>query len=110
VGCNFGINKEIITKIGGFDEDFKDWGGEDADLVCRLVRLGCKIKRLHECFAFHLGDNFQPVDTLWKFGGVRLFHKEKKHDPCISRNIMNNKEKCIVKVIFDRSKYNNLLI
>lgn len=34
--------REDFVAVGGYDENFCLWGGEDLDLVSRLTRLGCK--------------------------------------------------------------------
>lgn len=42
MGVGFGLFKKDYIKINGYDEDFKGWGGEDADLGLRLYQLGLK--------------------------------------------------------------------
>jgi glycosyltransferase involved in cell wall biosynthesis len=38
--CNFGVWRDDLLAINGFDESFSGWGHEDADLVLRLHNLG----------------------------------------------------------------------
>jgi glycosyltransferase involved in cell wall biosynthesis len=38
--CNFGVWKSDFAAVNGFDESFRGWGHEDADLVLRLHNLG----------------------------------------------------------------------
>ncbi|RJE73421.1 hypothetical protein BGP78_19090 [Pseudoalteromonas sp. MSK9-3] len=43
---------EIIRELGGFDEYFSSWGGEDVELGIRLFQFGCK---------FQLMDSFESI-------------------------------------------------
>ena len=42
--CNFGVWYRDFEAVNGFDESFSGWGHEDADLVLRLHRHGCRRK------------------------------------------------------------------
>ncbi|MGL5982037.1 MAG: glycosyltransferase [Cetobacterium sp.] len=42
MGIGFGLYKDSYKKVNGYDEDYKGWGGEDADLGLRLYKLGLK--------------------------------------------------------------------
>ncbi len=55
-GCNFGIFKEDLLTIGGFDESFTGWGYEDYELVARAINSGCFVRR---------GDYAATVLHLW---------------------------------------------
>jgi glycosyltransferase involved in cell wall biosynthesis len=70
-GCNFGIYRKEIIKIGGFDESFTGWGYEDSDLAVRAINSGSLVKR---------GDYLATVLHLW--------HSEMPRDEASS-----NKEK-----------------
>lgn len=59
MGIGFGLFKNDLTKINGYDEDFKGWGGEDADLGFRLYYSGLRSKTfttkspsIHMCHPF----------------------------------------------------------
>ena len=43
-GCNLGMWMRDFINVNGFDESFKGWGHEDADLVLRLSHLGIQRK------------------------------------------------------------------
>jgi glycosyltransferase involved in cell wall biosynthesis len=54
-GCNLGVWREDLERVNGFDESFRGWGHEDADLVVRLFHAG--VMRKEGAFAtevFHL--------------------------------------------------------
>jgi glycosyltransferase involved in cell wall biosynthesis len=53
-GGNFSVPRDKFEEVGGFDEGFKGWGGEDNDLVRRLVRAGCKAGWVKESEVIHL--------------------------------------------------------
>ncbi|MBN2823918.1 MAG: glycosyltransferase [Campylobacterales bacterium] len=63
--------KEDFIKIGGYDEAFGLWGGEDIDLVNRLRALGCK----KNFFSSHYINSLEHGDELRAFvnaDGVQL--------------------------------------
>ncbi|MDA8368711.1 MAG: galactosyltransferase-related protein [Nocardiopsaceae bacterium] len=39
-GANLWVRADVFHRIGGFDERYTGWGGEDDDMVARLVRAG----------------------------------------------------------------------
>jgi glycosyltransferase involved in cell wall biosynthesis len=54
-GCNLGVWRADLDRVNGFDESFRGWGHEDADLVVRLFHAG--VMRKEGAFAtevFHL--------------------------------------------------------
>lgn len=54
--CNLGVWRKDLLAINGFDERYQGWGHEDADLIVRLLHLGCKRKD---------GQYAVPVVHLW---------------------------------------------
>lgn len=52
-GCNFSASTEAMRAIGGFDESFVGWGGEDEDMADRLGRHGLKFHRT-DAVVYHL--------------------------------------------------------
>lgn len=47
------VDREALLAIGGWDENFVGWGGEDIDLILRLEQIGverawCDAKLLHQ--------------------------------------------------------------
>lgn len=64
MGIGFGVFKEDIIKINGYDEDFKGWGGEDADLGFRLYYLGLKSKTFSTRLpSIHMCHPFDPTKS-----------------------------------------------
>jgi glycosyltransferase involved in cell wall biosynthesis len=61
--CNLGLWRSDFVLVNGFDQSFKGWGHEDADLAIRLMRSG--IYRKDGSFAL-------PVYHLW--------HKDNSRD------------------------------
>ncbi len=45
-GCNFSVDRDVVFKINGFDEDYQGYAREDTDLELRLQKFGLKIKSL----------------------------------------------------------------
>jgi glycosyltransferase involved in cell wall biosynthesis len=55
-GCNLGLWRTDFRHVGGFDERFEAWGGEDTDLVERLLASGVRRLTLQHA---------EPVLHLW---------------------------------------------
>ena len=56
LGCNFSVDKELLEKVNGFNEDYKAPGlGEDSDLAFRLQLTGVNLLTLRNiAILFHL--------------------------------------------------------
>jgi GT2 family glycosyltransferase len=52
-GGNLSLRKDLINNIGGYDEDFKGWGPEDAEFAYRLYKAGAKFFIDYELERFH---------------------------------------------------------
>ena len=77
-GCNWGIFKEKILAVNGFDEDYITAGvGEDNDIEWRLAGTGLKIRSLrYSAITYHLYHtlNYSEHDTRV---GYDLLRKKK---------------------------------
>lgn len=51
--CNMGYRREILERIGGFDERFRHPFGEDTDLAWRAIDTGAKAAFVPEAVVFH---------------------------------------------------------
>jgi glycosyltransferase involved in cell wall biosynthesis len=67
VGCNFSLEKSLIEKINGFNEDFAGYGGEDIELEYRLRLEGAGFKwvthRAIQYHLYHLSRQANPQNT-----------------------------------------------
>ncbi|NDY96306.1 glycosyltransferase family 2 protein [Wenzhouxiangella limi] len=52
-GGNVAFSRQWVELVGGFDEDFSAWGGEDNEYGYRLFRQGCFFRSLPEGLAYH---------------------------------------------------------
>lgn len=50
---NFAITRSLFSKLGGFDTNFRNWGGEDIDFGLRLVASGARIIYDGSAVTFH---------------------------------------------------------
>lgn len=76
MGIGFALFKRDYLEINGYDEDYKGWGGEDADLGLRLYAFGLssiafstKIPSLHMC---------HPLDPTKSGSLNKKMYSEKK--------------------------------
>ena len=53
--CNLGIRRSFFELVGGFDETFTNWGGEDIELGYRSYAHGGLLVPVREAFAWHQG-------------------------------------------------------
>ena len=67
-GCNWGIAKQHLLEVNGFDEDYKYAGiAEDEDIEWRLIKNGLKLKSLkNKAIIYHLyhPSNYSPEEVL----------------------------------------------
>ncbi len=55
IGCAFGIHREDLVAVNGFDEAYEGWGNEDDDLGWRLYRAGVRGANVfRDAFPVHL--------------------------------------------------------
>lgn len=80
--CNCMVEREIWDRIGGFDESFPGWGGEDTDFFARVHRSGHPIFGCRDSHVFH----FPETRTSVNAAGSRYWYAEKINDMSIQRN------------------------
>jgi glycosyltransferase involved in cell wall biosynthesis len=70
IAYDFGIWREDIEAVNGFDEAFVGWGCEDDDLAYRLRRAGRRIQSVLEyTHGYHMWHPTEPSrPALWKLG------------------------------------------
>lgn len=51
--CHVSVHTEQLRAVGGFDEQYRSWGGEDLDLAYRLHRAGTRIVLERRADAIH---------------------------------------------------------
>lgn len=55
LGCNVSFFREDVLLVNGYDEFFEGWGGEDEDLINRMIHNGCKRRYMKFCgIVYHL--------------------------------------------------------
>ena len=70
VGCIWMVKKEVIEKIGGYDEDFFI-PYEDTDFSLRAKKAGFKIMFLPQALAWHRGPKKTYVNPVIDYLGIR---------------------------------------
>jgi len=77
-GCNWGIRKDTLLKVNGFDEDYVRAGvGEDVDIEWRLRKNKCKFIYMPQrllVYHLHHPSNYSQEDVKFNF---ELFEKKK---------------------------------
>jgi GT2 family glycosyltransferase len=70
---NFSMRSSDFTRVGGFDQEFKGYGGEDYELGYRLLKLGIRFVAEHTASAQH----YHRVSLRHV---LRNTHHEGRHD------------------------------
>lgn len=85
-GNNTSLPKSLFAEIGGYDEGFSTYGGEDPDLGYRLVKAGARLKFVPEAEAVHEAYDHQKGALLRaKAAGAAHVRVWRKHgDPKIA--------------------------
>jgi len=76
LGCNFSIEKKLLERINGFDENYEGPGiGEDSDIEYRLRLIGAKFKSVRNlAVQYHL----YHKKTIEEQGNMEYFNKVKE--------------------------------
>ena len=59
-GGNLGVRKSFFESVGGFDGDFKQWGGEDIEFGFRAFNSGAVLIPERLAKAWHQGEGASP--------------------------------------------------
>ncbi|MCE2597228.1 glycosyltransferase [Motilimonas cestriensis] len=51
--CHVSVERKLFIQVGGFDESFTSWGGEDVDLGIRLFKAGSQFHLDRDICSFH---------------------------------------------------------
>ncbi|WP_155372837.1 glycosyltransferase [Catellatospora vulcania] len=83
--CNVSAPTTLIRAVGGFDESFRNWGGEDCDLGYRLHRAGAYFALCRDAAAVHLphpaasksgeGDNYDYMADKYRTPIMELLRR-----------------------------------
>jgi GT2 family glycosyltransferase len=57
-GANSSLSRELFDRAGGYDETFREYGGEDPDLGFRLLKSGANFVFLDRAVAEHWDEGF----------------------------------------------------
>ena len=63
---NLSVRAEEFWRVGGFDESFTQWGGEDTELGYRLFTDGAVLVPDREAMCWHQGAGHEPSETEWQ--------------------------------------------
>lgn len=81
VGGNLSLKRKAFEDSGGFDGNFKVWGGEDFELGYRLLQKGLAAVYNRDCFVYHIthAHTGHLEERRQSYG----YFMEKHKDPCI---------------------------
>jgi len=91
LGRNWGIKKEYLLKVNGFDEDYVNAGvGEDVDIEWRLISIGLKLKLVkNRAIVYHLYHSKTYLEDRVR-DNYTLLHKKKSLENIICLNGISN--------------------
>ncbi len=84
-GANTSLPRAAFSRLGGFDEAFAGYGGEDSDLGFRLRAAGARFVRSAAASATHVGSVLPDTDKAFAAGraGVRVWRKHRSLDAAL---------------------------
>ncbi len=98
---NFAIERSLFLKSGGFDRNFKAWGGEDIDFGIRLVSSGARLIFDSNAVTYH--HHRRTLDDVCRqfreFGMYSIGYLIKKHPQFVRdlpADILNQKKKGLI--------------
>ena len=86
-GCNWGIQKEDLLSVNGFDEDYVRPGvGEDHDIEWRLKAKGLKMKSIkNKAIVYHLYHPKNSTGDDARFNNALMEQKKQaRHTACLN--------------------------
>ena len=94
-GGHVSASTETLRSIGGFDEWFSHWGGEDNEIGIRLQQAGCTFEVLREVESIHLP---HPKNSEQKRREARnnVLYLHKKHGLPESELLINHNWRCVI--------------
>lgn len=97
---NLSVRKDILYKVGMFDEAYHSWGGEDTDLALALYTFGVEIKLCRACKGIELpSEKLNMYDT----------NPEKAEEEfCKKRDYMNKKYNLTSIKVWYEKRYDEL--
>ncbi|TMO64183.1 hypothetical protein CWC18_07075 [Pseudoalteromonas aurantia] len=101
--CHLSISRNVLKKIGGFDEYFQSWGGEDVELGIRLHKEHCHFLFMSETKAIHTPHTRTTIDNI-KTSTSNCAYIHKKH-PCDITKILSDENLGWESIV--KNNYNN---
>lgn len=59
-GCNFLLPTKPLQEIGGWDESFVKYGGDDIEVAIRMWAKGIRVKPVLNAYAYHVQHKINP--------------------------------------------------
>ncbi|WP_047048954.1 glycosyltransferase family 2 protein [Vibrio mexicanus] len=94
------IPTTIAKQVGGFDESFNSWGGEDVEFCLRVQLLGTKIRFMNAFKAIHIP---HPADLTGreKSSKKNLEYIHKKHQRRSTQLLLHSRFKYVNSTLLD---------
>lgn len=116
VGFCMGVNKELVDKIGMFDEIFGKGYGEENDLCQRAIKNGYKNIHVPNLFVYHKHGGSFPSEEKKRLIETNLKTLNKKHntfDKQVQTTIKNNSLELLRNIIYfkiaSKEKYSSFI-
>ncbi|MFC5743640.1 glycosyltransferase [Dyella tabacisoli] len=94
-GGHVSVPTQSLRHVGGFDEWFNRWGGEDNELGLRLYQLGCTFRVLRQVASIHLPHEKDPVQKRFD-ARINTKYIHQKHGLIETSLLIDHNWKCIV--------------
>jgi glycosyltransferase involved in cell wall biosynthesis len=94
-GGHVSVPTDLLRELGGFDEWFVRWGGEDNELGIRIHQSGCPIQVLREVLSIHLPHPKDPNQKRTD-AQVNIEYIHRKHNLPETELLLDHNWECIL--------------
>lgn len=85
--CAYSLSKKNVLAVQGFDENFKNWGGEDSDISLKLQNHGCTFSFVKNACGIHIPHKIEAEDTFKLKSSIHNRNLIFNNTPCIESEI-----------------------
>ncbi len=103
-GGHISCRTKVLRDVGGFDEWFNSWGGEDVDIAIRLHNAGCHFRVLETLEAIHIPHFRSAKDNINSSQENIKYIVEKNRSPGVAMLSTHGWEDIFTTYLYDETE------